>query len=276
MPEHLSVSQIGDFCHCPERWRLKHNEKIPEPSSPQVIRGRSVDAAVNADMRHKREHGVLMERRDVEALAYDTVAAEFRHGEVLAKGSIRAAEGETKDVAVSLASLHHTDVAPAIEPVAIQQEITLQMGDQDGDLPPIVGVIDLTDKAGRVRDTKTSGRRPADDQADISDQLTQYFISYEALNSKPPTALVLDNLVWYKPSGKNPRGKGVYLPQETTRGPAQIVSYINKVKAVNAAMKAGIAIPADINSWKCSPRWCGFFGGACRYTRGVRKGDGSY
>ncbi len=269
---HLSVSAINDFCHCGERWRLKHDEGLREPETRHTITGTSLHRAVAENMRHKKKTGRLMLASDVSDVAASSVRTAFQVAPVLLTGDdggrpVTVVQDDIVDVAVMMARCHHSEVAPAITPVDIEERATLEVPG----LPPIVTVMDLTDAAGNIRDTKTSSRAPARDAADKSLQLTQYQITYRALHGKEPTGLVLDNLVHRKATQSRPLAKVEYARQAVPpRNRDTVQGYLDRVVAVDASIKAGIAVPADVNSWKCSPRFCGFFGDACRYTRGMK------
>jgi len=273
---HLSVSQIEDYIHCGERWRLKKVEKIHEPNTSTQIRGKVVHAATAENMRAKRDKGKELGVEEVESLAFDGAKAAFEGQSVLlteeeAEEGLSAVKMATADVAMWLARLHHQEVAPYINPVCIEEKIRVTM---EG-IPPLEAVLDLTDTSDRIHDTKTKTRKPKQDEARISLQLTQYHLSFEAKNGRPPQELVLDHLIYYRPSGSRPMGAVEFMPQETTRSQAAMDAYLERVVAVDRAMKAGIAVPADVNSWKCSPKYCGFFGDICKYTRGSAKIGGS-
>jgi len=275
-PEHLSVSQIEAYIHCGERWRLKKIEKIHEPSTSTQIRGTQVHAATAFNMIAKRDKGAAMLVEEVETLAFDGTIRAFSSGSVLlnadeAQDGLTNVAHATADVAAWLARLHHQQVAPDIDPVSVEETITVT---PEGHTP-MVAVLDLTDTKDVIHDTKTKTRAPNADEADISLQMSQYHLSFLAKNGRPPSALALDHLVYYKPSNKNPRGDVKYIQQVTHRTEEQLQSYLERVAAVEAAMKAGIAVPADVNSWKCSPKYCGFYGTICKFTRGMGHIGGS-
>jgi len=269
---HLSVSQIERYSFCGENWRLAYVENISEPSTPDSIRGSAVHTAVAAGMVRKRAGG-RMGLEEIETIAHDSARARFKAGAVLlepddAEMGIAAVTDRVADASVDLTRLHHVRVAPGIQPVDIEQRITVTMGPG---LPEMIAVLDITDTEKRIHDTKTKGRRPNVDEARTSIQLSQYHISYQALHGEPPSELVLDHLMYFKPSKSRPDGDVDYDRQVTTRTQEQLQAYLDRVHAVNKAMEAGIAIPAPTSSWKCSPRYCGYYGTICKFTRGMLK-----
>jgi hypothetical protein len=263
------VSQIEMYQHCGERWRLRYVEKISEPSSPPLIRGRAVHAAVADDLRSKRDSGALLHSDDLDAIVSEQVDGGFTQEvklepEEAARGLSRV-KGETKDVALRLSRLHHAGPARVIKPASVEEKIRVRV---EG-LPPIDAVLDIAETDHVIRDTKTSTRTPEESAAETSLQLQQYALTYIAKQKRPPAAMVLDNLIYYKPSKKNPDGDQKYIPLTTHYSPIKAQAYLDRVVAVNAGIVAGIAIPADRASWKCSPRFCGFFGTTCKFTRGM-------
>lgn len=265
---HYSVSQIENYCHCGEKWRLRYLENIPEPSTSHQIRGTAVDRSVSQNMTHKRDHGVVLALDEAEQIAADAADNAFRASAVAlsedeAEAGLEVTKGNVIDASVALARRHHQEVAPRIDPVTIQEKITVSMPGR----PDIIAVLDLTDKQKRVRDTKTTARKPNQDAVDRSLQLSQYHLSYQAHYGEPPSALVHDTLVIHKPTEKSPIIKTEYHLIETHRTEAELQAYLDRVDAVDAAIQKGVAVPADVNSWKCAPQFCGYYGTICRYTR---------
>jgi len=269
---HLSVSQIERYSMCGESWRLRYSENIREPSTPDCVRGTAVHQVAASSMVGKRAGNPMM-LEEVEQLASDAAKAVFSNQSVMftpddAARGLETVKGEVADAAVALSRLYHIRVAPGIEPVAIEQKISLNIPG----LPEIISVLDLTDSKDRVRDLKTKSRAPNAEEANKSIQLSQYHLSFEALNGRPPSDLMLDHVIYHKPSKKHPDGEAVYVDMHTTRSPEQLQAYLDRVSVVNESMEKGIAVPASPTNWKCDPKWCGYYGDLCRYTRGMSRG----
>ena len=269
--DHLSVSQIETHNHCGERHRLRYAEGLKEPASPDLIRGRVIHQSVARDMRAKRDAGALLETEAIRDLASDDIEAgfkeEIRLSEEESALGINAVKAEAKHISIRLSSTHHLLAAPKIAPASIEERIEIEHPATG----KLVAILDLTDAEDRIRDTKTAKKAPDEGAADRSMQLTAYQLAFHAKNKRPPSALVLDNLIFRAPTKTLPE-RAEYLPLEAPpRSSAMLQAFIDRVEITRASIASGIAVPTDLSSWKCSPKYCGFFGDACRYTRGLKK-----
>jgi hypothetical protein len=156
-------------------------------------------------------------------------------------------------------------VAPGIVPDAVERKIELELGDK---ALTVTGRIDLIarerpepDRIIRVvRDNKLTGKAPAKNAADTSQQLTFYSLLHKAETGTPPERLSLD----FMQHG----AKGVkHVVQATTRDEMDVKRLARRISAAVDAIRAGVFIPANPDSYWCSPSWCGYWS-TCRFGGG--------
>jgi RecB family exonuclease len=267
VPWHQSM--LTSVLKCGEAFRRRYIEReILAATTPQ-IRGSAVHRAVATGL------GQQM-RAQMSApidLYQDVAATEIeraRHG-----GATFTAEeasqgpaltwGRLKDHAVRYAGTYGQHVAPTVQPVAIEQQITLA-----GVIPGVLlrGTIDLVDAPAptlrRVIDTKTTERRPHADTADRSQQLSMYDLLDAGAHgaSEAPRQVALDYLV-LKPSTGDVEPVRLY----SWRSPATRRMIVRRLETAIHAVNAGTFLPANPDDWWCAPKWCAYFH-TCPYVEG--------
>lgn len=255
---------MGTLSKCGEQYRRRYIERERLPPGCSQIRGRTTHEANERNLAHKLETGDLLELEEVQEIARDSVdgalQGEFVLGGDYVELGVTKARGVLKDEVVGLSTLHATEVAPAMEPEAIEVRVEVPAG---GRLAvPLVGVIDLIDANTGIHDTKTAQKAPGRDDAHVSDQLTAYDLLHRALKGTPPKGLGLDVLVRTPKKGEL---RSYSLRTERTK--ADLSVYLHRVEAAVRTIEAEIFLPAPQDHWICSTRWCGY-ASTCPYFRG--------
>lgn len=259
--KHLSPSALSMLSKCGVQYAFRYLEGKKIPPAAAMIAGTAVDKAANADLTSKMVLGELEPEEKLLSIARDTVHEEWgKEGVQLSKEEREVGEkiikGMVVDKAVALASLHHVQVAPVIEPIAVQRRFRVPLDDFPFDL---VGVIDVQEAAA-VRDLKTAGKSPSKDAAENSDQLTFYGLGVSALDGAAPEKLVLDTLVY------TPAGNTSIVTLETKRSNADYQVQMNRIERAAEVIEAGHFMPARPDDWWCSEKWCGYHS-ICPYVR---------
>lgn len=255
-----SPSSINMIFGCGQQYYYRYIEGRKIPPAARMIVGRAVDQSSNIDLQEKLDGKELLPVEAVIDKARDTVIAEWdKEGVALdseeAEKGIEAVKGEAIDSSVTLARLHHTDVAPAIEPSALQRKFELTIAGYDFS---IIGYKDIEERGGAsIRDTKTSRKSPSRLAVDESTQLDVYALhSYAAQGIEPEVHL--DYLVDLKTP------KAVTISGRKTK--ADFPPVLERIAATDRAVKAGVFVPARADDWRCSERWCGYWN-LCPYSR---------
>lgn len=263
MTEILEVRQsaLNDFELCGESFRRKHIAKEPALPGTAALRGGAVHVGAQANHQQKREsHKDLPKKDVVDAAVAGFEEKKAREGFRLTpeelKVGVKPVIARTIDSVVSLAGLYADGVAPRLQPDLVEQEAAF-------DLPGGIrfgGRLDLS-TAEKIVDIKTASRSKSQKDADESLQGTMYWLLYRALTGRDPISFDLEVLV----DLKTPRAQTL----TTTRGTRDIQVLVNRANVMLRSIKAGLFAPAQVGSWVCCPKWCGFFSD-CPFVNGER------
>ncbi len=253
----FTVSSLNTLSSCGEQFRQRHILKIQVAPNYNMILGRAVDAAINADLRNKIATGKLLQSFEVSTIAQDEVEDVFlcegiSLTEEQAKRGMNRLRAELKQEAVRMAQMHHSIVAPWLEPTHVQREFEIEVAGHT-----VTGRIDVQEGSRSIRDTKVTGRAPASDEADRSLQLTIYAMAIAKLDGRLPETLHLDYLV----HSSEPR----VVKLKTSRSFYQFHAVEERILAAVKSVESESFVPANRDSWMCDERFCSYFNG-CRYV----------
>lgn len=251
----FSPSQLSTWNTCNLRWYWRYIEGMKVPPGVSAVIGKGAHRSVEANMRRKLA-GESMDIEEAKALARDATMEFWQTDDPVVDDEAKVSTaGEAADCAVKLAAVHHGEVAPGIQPVGVEVHKQCdQVLHHDFGLQ---GYIDILE-AGRIRDTKTKGKKPPADLADrgsYADQLTAYSYLANVDNVQ------LDVLV----NTKTPYSMEVPGAKRTPRDRELM---LGRFALMARSIEAGIFHPAPGDSWACSQKWCGYFS-TCEY--GERK-----
>lgn len=251
---HLSWSQIRMLMRCPKQWEFRYVRGVIRPPGVALVIGAGTHRGVEVNMRNKIDEGKPMPLDAVLDVTRDSVIEKIGKDGIRGDGAKRVLLGEAIDGAVTLSELHYKEVAPQIEPVAVERDWQLNI---EGEEKSIKGVIDI-EVAGGIRDTKTTGKTPPKNSADKDDQLTMYALAYRVLTGKMPEILALDYLV------RSNTPKPVFL--STNRTEVALEAFLLRLETAFKLIESGIYMPCDRSNWCCDPKWCGYYD-ECPYTK---------
>jgi len=241
--QHLSASQVNMYLRCPRQYYYRYVEGIKLPPRSAMTFGKATHSAIEFNLKQKKETREDLKLNDVQeyfAATFEELASETE----FAKDED---PGQMKDEGIVIVSLHHTEVAPKIQPIEVEEEFIVEFENADY---VFKGFIDTVDEQGFIRDTKTANRRPAKTAATQSLQLTAYALGYRLKYGEEEKGLVLDYLVRNK--------KPVYVPLEDTRTQRQIDRFLNIVGYVAEGIKTKLFFP-NVTGMLCSEQWCGYW-----------------
>jgi RecB family exonuclease len=244
---------------CMEQFRRSYIEKEIIPPGVALIVGTGTHKSVDANMHHKIATGQLLSADAVADAARDGVNEAWDKGGVKLEPEeallgIKAVKGQAVDKAVRLATLHHKEKAPKINPIHAERAWTLEISGYPLDL---AGRIDIQE-ADTVRDTKTSAKTPAANCAEKSVQLKAYALAVYRIDGRMPSRVFLDYLI------DTTKPKSESFPHEPNEDDFRAV--LNRVEVIATAMEKGIFVPVEPTHWCCDPKWCGYYA-TCRYIR---------
>lgn len=247
---HLSASQLSMLSRCGLQYFYRYvlGERRPPGVAAHV--GSGVHASIERNLRAKLGGWGLLSLDEVADAAVDATRKRFAEEPPMLDDDERAlgadkVEGAAIDTAASLALLHAKELAPVIDPVAVEQEFRIVL---DGFPYDLLGYKDIVEPR-RIRDTKTSSKTPPKDAAYTSLQLTLYHL--DSVIRGDDVTVALDYLV----STKTP--KAVTL--SSCRNEQDHRKLLARVETAARVIEAGAFAPAAPDAWCCSPRWCGWY-----------------
>lgn len=257
--DHLSVSSMELLEKCPEKWKLRYIDHAYEPPTGNLIIGGAVWAAEVQHYGHQIETGEGLSLEDVQ----DEFSAEWddrvQRNEVLWEDST---PGEVKDEGFSVVERYHSVIVPEVVPVTVEREFKLQWPEVDWDF---IGYIDLETADGQVADTKVKKKALYKPTADKELQPVSYLTARRAEGN--PASWFRYHVV-VRP-GKQSAARAYVQP--TTRTDEQLDAFERRVMttAREIAWRAENDEwgPAPAGAWWCDPKYCGYYGGMCPWTR---------
>lgn len=248
---HWSPSSLEMLAKCGEQWRRRYLEGEIIPPGIAAVQGTGVHAGAAANYRQKIDSHIDLPKADIVDAAVEGFKAGVAGGLILTPEEVAVGRdkvlGQATDQVVSLASLHADEVAPAYQPVAVEERIRISLpGPRD-----MLGVVDLITDGRLVVDHKTAGKAKTQDEADSSFQLTYYAAAHAARFGAVPSELRLEVLV------KTQKPKRQVL--STQRDSGDFRALAARIDAANRAVSSGTFVPAPVGAWWCAPKWCGYW-----------------
>ena len=258
----LHQSSLGLLFKCGIAYEFRYVKGLKIPPNASMISGSGTHKSIEKNLINKINNEKFLPIDEAKDIARDETKNLWNQGVRLSEdeavSGVKKAKGDTIDKAVALSALHYEKVAPALNPTEVESEFILELEKYPYD---IAGKIDIIEGNKSVRDTKTSGKCPNKNSADISDQLTMYYLAQKIKNGTAPENLYLDYL--YQ-TPKNKTCKNITIP--TTRDDEDLKVLLALIEQAMFVLKKGAFTPASPDFWMCSKKWCGYFG-ICKYSR---------
>ena len=255
----LSASQISMFLRCPRQWAFRYIEGRRIPPSGAMKQSGVFHTVAEQNYTQKKTTGMDLPETDLTDIFGEVFEREWEREEVVLDPG--QTKGGLKDQGVDIVKTYRAEVAPHVQPVAVEEKFDVQLGKEDYGFR-LTGRIDVIDDAGLIRDNKAAGRAPNQLDIDKDVQLSTYSLArrlqtqQEARVADPEAkgtvepGLRLDVIV------KAQRPKAVILKTERTR--EALALHLNRIGNIAKAIRAD-AFPTNPNGWHCQPRFCGYW-----------------
>jgi RecB family exonuclease len=234
----LSASSVTTFLRCGQQWYFAYVMELKRPPTVRQLLGTAAHSAIELNMLQKVDTKTdLAEALVLDAFsdAYDAVVPEVEDPE--------EDPAKAKDSGIGLLRLHHREVAPKIQPVLVEEPVQFRVNGH-----PFSGVVDLVDDRDRIRDWKTTRRRPTNESYMLN--MTGYALGYRQATGKQESEVVLDYLVRTKVPSYVP------IPSGGPISKTAVVQFASIVGQVADAISAGTFMPNGLINNACS--WCGY------------------
>ena len=263
MSTRRSVSQHTSWMICGEAYRRNYIEGDKRPIGSAGKRGSAVDTAANKTLECKMNTGELLPTKEVGAIARAEIHSlkkrdvHLTHNEEVTGWLKTRAKLETD--AALMAEAYNDLVAPKIDPAGIQVRIEQRIPNTDITL---LMFLDVVEKSGTIRDTKTKNRDPGQNAAVDSVQLATYAWGAHQEGTSS-LRQVLDVLM--PPSTRN----GVrYKEYAACHGSDSQARALARIVETDYAIRQGVFPFAEPDSWKCTADYCAYYHD-CPGGRGV-------
>lgn len=248
MVDYLSYSSVSTYLLCPRSWQFRYIDKVAVPTSPNLIFGSAVHAAIEQYVIANRAGNVVQSAAEIfdadwpERVCRETIA----WGDDDPDGMNRAGVAllSAPEVVTTIDSL-----VPLLwhDRLAIEEKVTLRVPG----LPiPVVGYVDLIAQDGVPCDFKTASRKWS---ADKAREETQPLFYLAALNQAGlPANWKFRHYVFVKGT------KPTVQVFETERNATELFQLFQQIIDVYNAIKARV-FPCNTSTWKCSEKWCEYW-----------------
>lgn len=262
---HWSISQMGMYFACGERYRRWYLEGEKFPSGLAALKGTGMHKAAEVNFKNVLSCGEVLSTPEIVEAAVEGFESR------LAKDGITLTEAEQslgQDVAIGIAKDQVRTLAAAFSvfqakayiPRKVEQFVVIPVPRGSHDL---LGVLDLVTVSDQVVDFKTSSRRKSVVSAAESLQLTMYAAGHQVAYGKPASDVRLDILVH--------TSKGVQRQVQVDHRDAKDFQVLaNRINMMDQGLKAGVFLPAAPGDWGCSATWCQYFTRGCPYVNAER------
>lgn len=255
MIDSIHQSTLSMALRCGEQFRRRYimNEIIPP--SIAAARGTGLHRANEVNLKQKVYSKVDLPVSDLLDAARDTFFEKLKDGVFLPKDE----QDEKKSLinhglnqTLNLTDLYHEKVAPDIQPIEVERPFRIDIGLE----LPLAGQIDH-EQSGRVDDLKTSTRTWVADRIKHEIQPVFYSLAHEMEFKKRPE-FRYHILIALKTQTRHQIQARTCTRDDYNALTARIVMFIKM-------LRSGVFLPAEIGSWYCSEKWCGYWT-TCKYV----------
>jgi len=239
--KHISISQIGTIKMCPMRWKYRYIDKIISPPGIALVAGKAFDEAYNLNYGQKINSKTDLPVEQVQQKFSDELTKGAQ--EMESDEDIKSVPG-LKDTVVNGIATFHQEIAPTVQPEAVQVELRVPLDDEF----ELLGFVDVETKT-EIIDNKTAGKYQ---EGKYRTQLQGYIYMRYKLTGESKSA-ALHYLVKTKTPKCVVEPVTSITPYQFITEETNAINYIKKLhKDPDLAFK-------NQDGWHCSPKWCGFY-----------------
>jgi len=240
----IRVSAINSFFDCSAKFNFQYIEKVPSPSRIALAFGTSIHAALKKNYANK-----IFSKKD---LSIEEITSEFSDNydaEVKTVDFIpddEEPQSFIKDAGVELLIKYQKDIAPRIQPLIVEQKISLSFTNMPYELS---GTLDLIDEDNVLIDHKTTRKAFKQIPNGYARQISGY--KYLAERMKIVVDSTRIDMLTAKSAVTN---TGIrHLPIETDLNEF-LISFITASNGI----EKGVFFP-NRNSFLCNKKYCPFW-----------------
>lgn len=255
---HISASQIGMYSTCGESYRRRYINGDIVPPSIAMLTGTAGHKAIQINNEQKISSKKSMNANDIKDLISDSVEEQFEKEYIVTEEekalSKETIKGNVKNSLIPLASSIE-EASGLYQPISVEETSFIEIPSIK---QRIKFIMDVETDDGRIIDNKFSSKKKTQVDADTNPGLTVYTMAYMAKHKKRPSGIQFHNFI-------SSKSKNELAVIDTTRTKEDLTAFYNRIVTVTMAIDSGVFPPAQFGSWKCSPRFCGYYS-TCKYV----------
>lgn len=248
-------SMLGMFFKCPTQFKYRYSKNIKRAPGIVAIRGTTVHKVNEVNLKQKIVTKRDLPLSDLKDAARDRFIYGIKEGVRLKKSELSQKTKLFNNVlndTLRLTSLYHKEVAPSIDPLAVEEYFSVDIGFEI----PISGTIDIRQK-NKINDLKAIGMKWAEDNIKRELQVVLYCLAYEKTYKTRPL-FEYDLLRVLKT-------KTDYTIQTHTPTSKDYNKLARRIAIFLKMLKRGDYPPSAHGTWWCSEDWCGYYD-MCKYV----------
>lgn len=255
MIDSIHQSTLSMALRCGEQFRRRYMLGEIIPPSIAASRGTALHRANEVNLRQKVKSKKDLPVSDLQDATRDAYIKNLRNGVFLPKelqSEKRALLNDGLNQSLRLTGLYREAVAPDIIPIEVERSFRIDIG---LDLP-IAGRIDL-EQDSLVDDLKTTTKSWGPNRIFQEIQPVFYSLAHEYTFGQVPE-FRYHILVALKKSEK-------HQLQTRTCTKKDYNAMMSRIRMFLKMLKSGVFLPAEVGSWVCSEKWCGYYT-TCEYV----------
>jgi CRISPR/Cas system-associated exonuclease Cas4 (RecB family) len=242
--KYLSFSQINMYLKCPRQYEYRYIKGIKKPPSGALVLGTVWHSTVEENYKQKIETKDDLPLDHMQDFFADSWEAKLEEEEI----DFKSSPATLKDTGISVVGAHHTNIAPLVNPVLVEEKFRVSLGDN---FPfDLLGFWDVIDDKGVVIDNKSYSKAKNQDDINKDLQLTAYSLAYRLVTGKIEKGLRIDSVI------KNKKPRTVQI--STTRTNEDCKWFLGLIEGVAQGIVKEVFPPNPLGWW-CSSKWCGFW-----------------
>lgn len=250
----LSASKLDMLYRCGVQYYYRYVINEIKPPAVALPIGISVHKSAEVNLRKWIETGSYISQDEAMNIAADTMSAEWNKGVMLSQDEVALGVPKVKGMAidrsVKMAQCHYRDVAPYLQPIQIEVFGQIKLEHYPFDISYKIDV----EEPLHIRDLKAGGKARSQADVDSSIQLSIYTMAFLNKYKRWPTYVAIDSV------SMSDKGVGAkYTPLISVRGQDHIDAAMQRIDKAAELIEREIYIPANSDSWTCSPKWCGYW-----------------
>lgn len=240
--DHLSASQVNTYLTCPMRYYFRYCEGERVKPKGALTLGSSFHSAVGWNYSEKIDTHEDLPVEEV--LDFFSDDFDMRTPDTEWDGE---EPGSFKDRGAGGLELYQAEVAPIVQPAAVEQAFTMKMSNKPWSFK---GILDVLDENQVIVETKTTSRRTSKPKPEHLLQATAYATGFRCQHRQQEGGVRLDYVV----AIQNPELISFPVAIEET----DITFFLNQISRVAHAIEQEVWI-ANRASFLCSRKWCGYY-----------------